>query len=48
MQDGNLSWAEMTVAKNNMVMHMGKCNWPDDLVLMFMQFYMHLDTPHPE
>jgi hypothetical protein len=46
MRDGNLSWAEMTVAKNNMVTHMQKCNWPDNLVLMFMQFYMHLDT-HP-
>lgn len=44
--DQNLSWAEMTAAKNNMLSHMAKCGWNQDTVKKFLEFYVALDL-HP-
>lgn len=42
--DHLLSWTEMTVAKNNMIDHMQKCDWDEATVNSFMLFYIALDT----
>lgn len=44
--DQNLSWAEMSAAKNNMLSHMAKCGWDPNVVGKFLEFYMALDL-HP-
>lgn len=44
--DQNLSWAEMTAAKNNMLAHMAKCGWDVNTVKSFLEFYVALDLHH--
>lgn len=46
IQDQDLSWVEMTAAKNNMIDHMRKCGWSDGYLISLMKFYLALET-HP-
>lgn len=46
IQDQHLLSTDMAIAKNNLIAHMERCGWPDNVVRMFMRFYMKLDT-HP-
>lgn len=41
--DQDLSWLEMSAAKNNMLSHMAKCGWDKDTVAAFLEFYIALD-----
>jgi len=44
VHDEDLTWAEMTAAKNSMIDHMARCDWDKEIIVLFMEFYFALDT----
>jgi hypothetical protein len=43
LRDEELNWRQMTMAKNNMLHHMGEEGWPDKHVVALATFFLRLD-----
>jgi hypothetical protein len=43
LRDEDLNWRQMTMAKNNMLHHMGEEGWPDKHVVALATFFLRLD-----
>ncbi|KAF8961729.1 hypothetical protein BDZ97DRAFT_1905448 [Flammula alnicola] len=44
VSDENLSWKQMTLAKNTMLAKMAKTGWPESYVFALATFYLHLEN----
>jgi hypothetical protein len=43
MKDNNLTWRQMTMAKNSILQHMTKAKWPNEHVEALANFFVSLD-----
>jgi hypothetical protein len=43
VKDKSLTWRQMTMAKNSILQHMTKANWPDDHINALANFFVSLD-----
>jgi hypothetical protein len=44
LQNEDLIYGEMSIAKNGLIAYMAKCGWRDENIRPFMDFYILLDT----
>jgi len=43
LRNTNLSWRQMNIGKNTMLLYMELCNWPPKHIESFARFYFHLE-----
>ena len=46
VQDANLSWRQMEIAKTTLIQHITKCGWAQKVVTTLAQFFMNLEVHH--
>ena len=46
IQDANLSWHQMEIAKMMLIQHVTKCGWAQKAVMTLAQFFMNLEVHH--
>ena len=46
IQDINLSWCQMEIAKTTLIQHITKCRWTQKAVTTLAQFFMNLEVHH--
>ena len=46
LQDSDLTWHQMEIAKTTLIQHITKCKWPKKAVTALAQFFMNLKVHH--
>ena len=46
IQDADLSWPQMEIAKTTLIQHIIKCGWAQKAVMVLAQFFMNLEVHH--
>ena len=46
VQDADLSWRQMEIAKTTLIQHITKCGWAQKVVTTLTQFFMNLEVHH--
>ena len=46
VQDADLSWHQMEIAKTTLIQHITKCGWAQKVVMTLAQFFMNLEVHH--
>ena len=46
LQDIDLTWRQMEIAKTILIQHLAKAHWPEDSIMAIAQFFMNLEV-HP-
>ena len=46
VQDADLSWCQMEIAKTTLIQQITKCSWAQKVVTALAQFFMNLEFHH--
>jgi actin-related protein len=46
IQDAELSWRQMEIAKTNLIQHITRCGWSEKAITALAQFFMNLGVHH--
>lgn len=46
IQDVDLTWRQMEIAKTTLIQHITKCGWPKKVVTTLAEFFMNLEVHH--